>query len=96
MTAPYTPTFAEKVKFGKKDSIMTYYGKNGLGEQFFCYIRCGLDGYKKMQEDFASKAFAAPESYGEIIYKDYILEPDNKAVDFLKNWLAENNGNLAE
>lgn len=94
MTNVYTPSFAEKVKFGKNDSIMTYYGRNGLGVDFFCYIRCDFNGYRKMQDDYLNKNYAKPESYGSIIYKDYIPEPDEKAKEFLKNWLAENGGSL--
>jgi len=92
MTQSYTPTFAEKVKFGKTDKVMVYYGKNGLGEVFFCYIRCGLEGYKKMKEDYLNQASALPSSYGEVIYKDTIPEPDEKAKAFLKKYLAENGG----
>ena len=91
MTTKYTPTFAEKVKFGKKDSIMTYFGKNWHGV-FFCYIRCELDGYRKMQEDYQNKIADTPESYGEVIYKDFSPEPDEKAKEFLKKWLVENGG----
>jgi hypothetical protein len=90
MKIKYTPTFAEKVRFGKLDNVMTYFGKNGLGKDFFCYIRCGLEGYKTMLEDFDNKITANPAVYGDIIYKDFIAEPDEKAKNFLEKWLAEN------
>ncbi|MEZ5691060.1 MAG: hypothetical protein R3D71_05290 [Rickettsiales bacterium] len=78
--------FAEKVKFGSGESVVTYYGKNLLGESFFCYIRCDMDGYKKMKEDFLGKRHRNPESYGKIIYRDNIPEPDEKAREFLRTW----------
>ena len=84
----YSPSFAEKVKFGKGDRVMAYFGKNSFGLEFFCYIRCDLDGYRKMQDDFLNNISATPETYGEVIYKDFIPEPDEKAKEFLKNWTA--------
>jgi hypothetical protein len=53
-----------------------------------------LDGYKKMLADQEAKPFVKPEIYGEVIYKDFIAEPDAKAKEFLNKWLAENNGSL--
>lgn len=84
----YLPTFAEKVKFGFGDSIVTYYGKNLLGESFFCYIYCNMNGYKKMKEDFIHKNYVKLETYGKIIYHDNLPEPDEKAKVFLKTWSA--------
>ena len=78
--------FAEKVKFGSGENIVTYYGKNLLGEDFFCYIRCNINGYKKIKEDFANKSYRTLEEYGEVIYRDNIPKPDAKAEEFLKNW----------
>ena len=85
-------TFVEKVKFKKINKVMTYYGINGLGWQFFAYIVCGLDGYKKMQHDAENKLTANVTAYGEIIYTDFLPEPDDKAKAFLKQWLEENDG----
>ncbi len=94
MITSFTPTFAEKISFGKTDKVMVYYGKNGLGDDFFCYIRCGLAGYAKMKNDYLTETSAYPEDYGEILYQDFISEPDEKAKEFLKKFLAENNGTL--
>ncbi|MEZ5691017.1 MAG: hypothetical protein R3D71_05060 [Rickettsiales bacterium] len=91
MAENYIPTFAEKVKFGKSDAIMTYYGKNRQGEDFFCYIRCDFEGYRKMQEDYLNRTYATPESYGKVIYRDELPEPDAKAEKFLSDWVARNN-----
>lgn len=88
MTATYIAGFAEKVKLGSGKNIVTYYGKNLLGESFFCYICCGFDGYGKMKNDFLNKNYSNPEAYGEIIYRDNLPEPDEKAKEFLKNWSA--------
>lgn len=81
-----SPSFADKVKFGKGESIVTYYGQNLLGTKFFCYIRCNMDGYLRIKSDFANGFYSHPESYGEIIYRDNIPEPDEKAKEFIKNW----------
>jgi len=86
MTTQYAPSFAEKVKFGSGESIVTYFGKSLLGASFFCYIRCNIDGYRRMKADFLKKNYAKPEAYGEVVYRDYLPEPDEKAKDFLKNW----------
>lgn len=45
-----------------------------------------------MQEDYQNKLADTPESYGEVIYKDFSPEPDEKAKEFLKKWLVENGG----
>jgi hypothetical protein len=86
----YTPTHAEKLSFEKNDNVQLYYGIEHTGEKFFCYIRCNLQGYKKMQEDFFNKKAAYPEEYGEIIYKDTIPSPDSKAKAFLADYLKNN------
>jgi hypothetical protein len=87
----YTTTLVEKVQFGKNDTVMTYYAQNSASSPFFCYIRCELAGYKKMHNDFLNKIFATPESYGEVIYKDNVHTPDEKAKEFLRIWAEENN-----
>jgi len=93
MTQGYALNFAKKIEFGKNDKVMTYYGttasKDSRGEEFFCYIRCGLAGYRQMQDDFLHQTPALPETYGEVIYRDSIPEPDEKAIEFLNNWVAE-------
>ena len=86
----YRVNFAEKVNFEKNDYIQIYYGRNSLGVDFFYYIRCNIEGYKKMKEDYLNKIVTNPESYGEIIYKDQLSEPDEKAKTFLANWLKNN------
>ena len=84
----YSPSFAEKVKFGSGESVVTYFGKNLLGESFFYYIRCDMDGYRKMKEDFLYKNYSNPETYGEVIYSDNLPEPDEKAKAFLKKYIG--------
>jgi hypothetical protein len=87
-----TASFVERIEFGKTNSIMLYQGINGLGWKFFAYIVCGLEGYKKLQQDAQNKATTNINSYGEIIYTDFLPEPDEKAQAFLKQWLKENDG----
>lgn len=79
-------SFAEKLKFNGNACIVTYYGKNLLGNDFFCYIKCDMAGYKKIKDDFVNKSYRKLEEYGEIIYRDNIPKPDEKAKEFLKNW----------
>jgi len=86
----YNLSFTEKVGFEKNDKIMTYFGIDKLGKNFFCYILCSRDGFKKMQDDYLSKTQAPPKSYGKIIYLGDAPEPDEKAKLFLQNWLKNN------
>ena len=65
---------------------MAYYGVNMLGEKFFCYIRCGLDGYKRMHLDYINNISASPEHYGEVLYRDNIEKPDAKAEKFIQEY----------
>ena len=95
MTSTHTMSFAEKVWFGKNDKVVTYRASNSCGVDFFCYIRCGLAGYKKMQDDFLNKISDTPQSYGEVLYKDYLPDPDEKAREFLAIWARENNAKPA-
>ena len=86
----FSISHAENISFEKQDNIQLYYGINALKEEFFCYIRCNKTGYKKMQEDYLNKASAKPEEYGQVIYKDYLAEPDDKAKEFLEKYLQQN------
>ena len=84
--------FAEQVKLNQgKNLIMTYHGQI-VGIDFFAYIKCREDGVKLMHEDFASNTGRALEEYGEVIYRDNIAEPDEKACKFLQEYLAANGG----
>lgn len=79
--------FAKRVEFEKNDSVMVYRAKDAKGRDFFCYIRCKLEGYKKMHEDFETRTAGKPSDYGEIIYRDFLKDPDQKAKDFLAEYL---------
>ncbi len=86
---PSNVGFAEKLSFSRGDNVVVYKAKNMLDMPFFCYIRCGLDGYKRLKYDYEAKVFSTPDSYGEVIYRDNIPEPDDKAKKFLENWLKD-------
>lgn len=82
--------FAERIELEKNDYVMIYRATDLYGQDFFCYIRCGLEGYSKMQNDWMNKTQALPSSYGEVIYRAFLKDPDAKAQAFLDNWYAEN------
>lgn len=70
--------------------IMTYRAKDESGGDFFCYIKCNYDGYQKINHDYLDKKSAVPSTYGEVLYADYLVDPDEKAKNFLADWLAKN------
>ncbi len=71
---------------------MTYRAKSAEGQDFFAYILCNKEQVIAMKSDFAAKRAATPESYGEVIYADFLPDPDEKAKAFLAAWLAEKGG----
>jgi hypothetical protein len=79
--------FTTKIDLQKNDYIMVYRGQNAIKINFFCYIRCNMEGYTKLQNDFKNKISDMPSSYGEVIYYDEIENPDIKAEEFLENYL---------
>ena len=89
MTQALTP-FTKRIEFQRNDWIMVYHGQDILRREFFCFIRCGLEGYTKMQNDFYNKTPALPAGYGQVIYKDYLPQPDEKAQAYLENWIKQN------
>ncbi len=84
--------FSEKVKLETSDLVMTYRAKNAGGQDFFAYILCNKEQVIAMKSDFATKKAATPESYGEVIYADFLENPDEKAKAFLAAWLTERGG----
>lgn len=78
--------FTKRIEFETKDWVMTYRARDQYGRDFFCYIRCDIDGYTKMQTDWLNKKTAEPSSYGTVIYTDYLKDPDDKAKKFLESW----------
>lgn len=69
---------------------MLYRAINGDGRRFFAYIVCELNGYNKMLKDHELGAKIDDlRQYGEVIYIDFIAEPDQKAQAFLEKYLAE-------
>lgn len=81
----YELSFADRVSLEKNDYIQTFFG-NG----FFCYVRCDNDGFKRMHEDYLNQVPCHASDYGTVIYRDQIAEPDEKAKEFLANWLKNN------
>lgn len=85
-------SFSEKVKLETSKLVMKYRAAGKSGRPYFAYIYCDERGVKKMHDDYENNITAKPESYGEVIYSDAISEPDEKAKEFLKNWLAGQGG----
>ena len=86
--------FAELVKLKDNDLVMTYKGTTPEGENFFAYILCNQNQVSLMRGDFQNKISRPLTEYGEVIYFDYLPEPDEIATEFLANWTAENSGSL--
>lgn len=89
MSAAFKISFADRTSLEKHDYIQIYHGLSAIGERFFCYILCNRDGFTRMNQDYLDEVAADPASYGEIIYRDNIPEPDDKAVQFLEKYLAD-------
>lgn len=86
--------FTERVKLNAgNDLIMTYRGQVG-GQEFFAYIKCEEKGVKLMREDWETSTARKLEEYGEVIYKDNLKDPDEKALEFLKDYLADSGGEM--
>ena len=76
-------SFVERIKFEKENSIIIYRGKNHVNQAFFAYILCDKNGLAKMRADHAGNITAQLNSYGKVIYGDDIADPDEKAEEFL-------------
>ena len=87
----FTPSYTDRARLEKNFYIQTFYGVTSELQNFFCYIKCDMEGYRKMQNDFLNQISARPAAYGEVIYIDDIPEPNEKAKLFLQNWLKRNN-----
>ncbi len=86
--------FTERVKLNAgNDLIMTYRGQVG-GQDFFAYIKCEEAGVKMMRGDYEDAVARKIEEYGEVIYRDNVKDPDEKAVQFLQDYLAESGGEM--
>lgn len=44
-----------------------------------------------MFRDYETETPRNITEYGEVIYTDFLSEPDEKAKSFLENWIKENN-----
>ncbi len=86
--------FTERVKLKQGNDLIVTYRAGVLGMHFFAYIKCTEQGVKLMREDYESGTPRDPSEYGEIIYRDNIRDPDEKAKTFLKNYLAESGGEV--
>lgn len=84
--------FSEKITLETSDLVMIYRARGKDERDFFAYVFCDKDGVIAMKKDYAENQPGAPEQYGEVIYSDYITDPDEKARAFLKNWLDKKGG----
>jgi hypothetical protein len=86
MTIPFT----DLIQISNNQSIIRYTGANQSGQQFFAYIKCSPDTAKLMYRDYEANTSRNIAEYGEIIYRDFLSEPDEKAKAFLEQWLKKN------
>ena len=86
--------FVERLKLGSSKLVMTYRARDDNGRDFFAYIFCDKDGVIRMQRDFWERKSGAAKDYGKVLYIDYVKDPDQKAIDFLKRWCDENGGEI--
>jgi hypothetical protein len=89
-------SFVEKVKLQNSKLVMTYRARDHEGRDFFAYIFADKDGVERMKKDYFDQKAGAAKDYGEVLYADYLKDPDEKARDFLKKWLEENGGELLD
>jgi hypothetical protein len=80
-------SFVEKLALGDNDSIMLYRGVTLSGKNFFAYLRCDKQGVEKLRRDYMAPGARDLNMYGEIIYMDFLAEPDARAEDFLLRYL---------
>lgn len=87
-------SFVEKVKLQTSKLVMTYRAKDERGEDFFAYILCDKKGVEQMKQDYIDQKAGAAKDYGEVLYADFVKDPDDKAKAFLRKWLEENGGEM--
>ncbi|MEZ5691123.1 MAG: hypothetical protein R3D71_05615 [Rickettsiales bacterium] len=80
--------FAAVVKEKSKSSVVLYKATSRDGNDFYAYIRCDERQYHKMKRDFMTRTPCRDVSdYGEVIYIKSGQEPDDKAKEFLAEYL---------
>jgi hypothetical protein len=84
--------FVEEYILSNSNLVMTYRAVDERSRDFFAYISCGREGVVKMKQDYTDQKSRAARDYGEVIYADFLKDPDEKAVEFLKKWVSENDG----
>ena len=82
--------FKDLIRTSNNKSVMAYYGTDTNKRDFFAYIICDPQAAKRMYHNYQTRTQDKISDYGEVIYKDYISEPDDKAKEFLKKYLADN------
>jgi endoglucanase Acf2 len=84
-------SFTDLIKISNNESIVRYNATLTDGRSFFAYIKCNSTGAKLMFQDYETLTKRSITEYGEVIYTDFLSEPDEKAKSFLENWIKENN-----
>jgi hypothetical protein len=87
-------TFIEKIKLQDSKLVLLYQGKNKQGRAFFAYFLCDAAQVRLMREDVAAGNSRVISEYGEMLYSDYLPEPDENATIFLREWAEENGGSV--
>jgi hypothetical protein len=85
-----TFSFVEKHAHRHVSNVMLYRGKDMQGRDFFAYLDCPPEGLARLREDEeGASAMHDLAEYGDVIYLDFIAEPDAKAQTFLARYFTE-------
>ena len=85
--------FTEQVKLKQCGKlVILYHGIDAAAKSFFVYFLSDARQVAMMREDYVNNTARVITEYGEMLYSDYLPAPDEKAVNFLNNWIAESGG----
>ena len=85
--------FTEQVKLRNSSKlVMLYNGVDMHGKSFFVYFLSDDKQIRLMRDDYQKGTARKIGEYGQMLYSDYLPEPDAKAIDFLNKWVADNGG----
>ena len=80
--------FARLIAKQLNSKVILYRATTKDGQDFYAYIRCNEKQARKMKQDFLEKTPCRDVAdYGEVIYKTFGKNPDEKAKNFLSEYL---------
>ena len=84
--------FTEQIKLKNSKLVMLYNGVDTHGHKFFVYFLSNEKQVRLIREDYQKNTARTIGEYGEMLYSDYLPEPDSKAIEFLNKWIDDNGG----